>query len=804
MFFYNLKSAFRYFFKQKEFVVINFLGLVTAFAVSSLIMLYVFNELRQNSEYKNARQIYRLLVNQEAVKTTYAVTTLDMGLLIKENIPEVERATRITHLKPMVLIDDKEISFNSMFVDPDFIEMFDIRGENIIDASFLSEPNSILLTEETAKKIFGSEYPVGKDLRLKFPHGVFFFKVKGVINNFSKFSVFDGDFIINFDFYHKNLCDAFLESYPIFTTFLMVPSRTDPSFIAKKINKANVEDWTGVSFNKYELQRFNRMYLHSDYLTNNIYPVGNARILYGLFFLVLLIVITACLNFGILSTACALNRSKEIGVRKINGATLKQVKKQIMLESYLLAILALPISLLIAKLLLPWFNILFNRELKFSFMENIPVAVILLILVFLSATLSGFFTSASTVKMTPISLLKKENTKLKTGVNLNKMLLTSQMVIVIWFLAIAILVTKQIHFSQKKGLGYNPENVITINVRAPKGWDNGSDAFNRKIQNPDKLENFKRILKETPFITNVATFYEPPPYADQIGSGSIKLVGMDDRKTIASIGGSAEYPELFEYHLKSGQFFSDNYSGENKYEYILNEAAVKYLGVKEPVGKQVDLGNGKFGKIIGVVEDFNFQSMRKKIVPLKLNKFIDYSSKFSFVLRYKSGMSEEALKAFKSNFNAYYSGYSSETVFHENQIEALYKKEMTEARVLTLGIILAVFISVMGIFGISLFSIRQRVKEIGIRKINGAETQSILSMINLNIARWVGLAFVIATPLAWLSMNKWLENFAYKTSLSWWIFALAGVLALGIALLTVSWQSWRAATRNPVEALRYE
>ncbi len=216
------------------------------------------------------------------------------------------------------------------------------------------------------------------------------------------------------------------------------------------------------------------------------------------------------------------------------------------------------------------------------------------------------------------------------------------------------------------------------------------------------------------------------------------------------------------------------------------------------------MDGAKAVEIVGVVYDFNFQSMRREIVPIRIRKTDKFLKGFDIVIRYRHQMVNEAINHFTQVFNDRYKGYETEIAFHEDMIEELYKKELFEAKVLVLGIVLAVFIAIMGILGITLFAVRQQVKEIGIRKINGAKVSDILSMLNLSLLKWVAIAFVIATPIAWYAMHRWLENFAYKTELSWWIFAIAGLFALGIALLTVSWQSWKAATRNPVEALRYE
>ena len=802
MFRYQFKSAFRYFSKQKIFISINILGLIIAFAVSSLIMLYVINELKYDSQHKNRGRIYRVLTNRQSIQTTDALTTLDAGPLIKESFPEVEKMSRLTNTKSFIVKGEEEITSKAVFVDPDFLDMFSFQSKQKISGNLLSAPNAMVISEKMARTVFGDEYPVGKDLQLKFPQGKEnFFKVTGVVKNSGKYSSVNGDLYMNFEYYHKNLCDAFLESYPFFTTFLMVPSGTNISFLEDKINKANVESWTGISTNKYELQKYSRMYLHSADLSNSFFPAGNAKILYGLLFLVTLVVIMACLNFGILSTACALTRNKEVGLRKINGATLKQVKNQILFESFLQVIIALPIALFTARLMLPWFNHFVGRELTFNLSDNAVFMVGIALLSILTATLAGLITASTSVKVSPVQLLRKETRKFGFSMNLNRILLTGQMVVVIWFLAVTLIIQKQIHFSTSKGLGYNPENMLVCNVHNPnyKG-----DLYNPQYEDVGKMDDLKTRLASSPAIKNVSIVGEAPPRGDQLGSGVIILPETQKSMPIASIRCNADFPEFMGYRLKEGSYFSKDYTGSHEKEIMLNEAAVKYLGLNNPVGQIVDMDGAKSVKIVGVVYDFNFQSMRKEIVPVRIRKADKFLSSFDVVVRYAPEKANEAIAQFNSTFEDLYKGYESKITFHEDKLKALYEKETAESRIFMFGIVLAIFIAVMGILGISLFTVRQQVKEIGIRKINGAAVSDILTMLNLNIIKWVGIAFVVSTPVAWVAAHKWLENFAYKTGLSWWIFVLAGISAMGIALLTVSFQSWKAARKNPVESLRYE
>ncbi len=335
-----------------------------------------------------------------------------------------------------------------------------------------------------------------------------------------------------------------------------------------------------------------------------------------------------------------------------------------MFESYLLAVLALPLSLIIAKLLLPWFNNFFNRELELRFLENLPFTLSILVLVILTATVSGLITSISTVKMTPVSLLKKENTKLKSGINLNKVLLTGQMVVVIWFLAFAFLIYKQINFAQSKGLGYNPENILKVTAIAPREWRKGGmDINNPKYHNQNKLEDLKNRLKSYSAITDVSMVYDAPPRGDQLGSGALKLKRTNESFRMASIGGDPNFAQFMGYRLKEGRYLSESNAGDAQYEVLLNETAVKFMGLENPIGEKLDMGKGRTGEIVGVVYDFNFQSMRKAIVPINIDKVRGYLFKFDIVLRYLPGNGNEALANFNSTFNDLYKDYETESCF---------------------------------------------------------------------------------------------------------------------------------------------
>lgn len=802
MFGYQLKSALRYFSKQKIFITINIMGLIIAFAVSSLIILYIINELKYDIQHKNRDRIYRVLTSRESIQTTDALTTLDVGPLIKENFPEVEKMSRVANSRASIIKPEEEITVKAVFVDPDFLEMFSLKSSPNITSGFLADPNSVIISEKVAQTFFANDYPVGKNLQIRFPQGKEKnFTITGVVKNPGKFSSVNGDLFMNFEYYEKNLCDAFLAAYPFFTTFLMIPPGSDIPFLEEKINQANRDDWTGITTTKYQLQKFSRMYLHSEHLSNNHYPAGNAKILYGLLFLVSLVVMMACLNFGILSTACALTRNKEIGIRKINGATLKQIKRQILFESFLQVVIVLPIALFTAGMLLPWFNHFVGRELVFNISGNVIFVLGITFLSIFTATLAGLITASTSVKVNPVQLLRKETRKFGFSLNLNRFLLTGQMVVVIWFLAVTFVIQKQIHFSTSKGLGYNSENIMVCSVSNPnfKG-----DFKNPQYENAAKLEDLKTSLTRSPAIKNISVVAEAPPLSDQLGSGVIIFPETQKSMPISEIRCNAGFPDFMGYRLKEGSYFSKDYTGSYENEILLNEAAVKYLGLENPVGQIVDMDGAKSVKIVGVIYDFNFQSVRKEIVPVRIRKANKFLRNFDVVVRYLPGTANETLAQLNSTFGELYNGYEKKITFHEDKLKALYEKETTESRIFMFGIVLALFIAVMGILGISLFTVRQRVKEIGVRKINGATVPDILSMLNLNIVKWVTVAFVISTPVAWYAAHQWLENFAYKTELSWWIFALAGLLALGIALLTVSFQSWKAARRNPVEALRYE
>jgi putative ABC transport system permease protein len=764
-------------------------------------MIYVINELKFNSEHKNRKLIYRVTCKQESINTSSALTTLDLGPLIQESFPEVRKMSRFTSTRSRIVTPHGEIVAKPAFVDRDFIEMFSLNILHGDLKNLFTDPNSVLITKSLAHTIFGDEYPVGKELKVKFDQVEYLFKVRGIVESLSEYSSVRADMYLDFKFYHENLCGPFLESYPFFTTFLMTSKNVESTLLESKINQANVKKWTGISTTAYRLQKFSRMYLESDDLSNNLFPSGNARILYGLVFLVCLVIIMACLNFGILTTASTISRNKEVGVRKINGASAIQVKQQMIFETFLQAIIALPVALFVAYYLLPRFNSYLNLTLKFNIAGNLVFIMSITTLVILTATISGLFASVISTRVNPVQLLRKDQPKLGLGLNLSKILLAGQMVVLIWFLIVTLIIYKQISFSKSSNLGYNPTNLMIVHVTNP-GWS--PDLNNPQYENNLKMEDLRQSLLSHPSIKNVSVVYQAPPMRDQLSSGIIVNPETNETFTITDLGCLSNFPALMGYRLKSGNSFSENYGGEQKEEILLNESAVKYLGMENPVGEVVKMDGARVARIVGIVYDFNFQSTRMKIVPLRISRTRNFMAMFDIVIRYQPGSASIVTTYFKKLFSEKYKGYQNEIDFHENMIETLYKKELMEAKILVLGIFLAIFIAVIGILGITLFSAGQQVKEIGIRKINGARVPDILLMLNISSLKWVAIAFIIACPIAWYAMHKWLENFAYKTTLSWWIFAAAGGIAVAIALLTISWQSWRAATRNPVESLRYE
>ncbi len=786
--------------KKRPFLnLIKVVGLALGLSGILFISLFLKNELAYDSWHSKADRIYRYTTTHpNFLKEAHFARVHNPNEIpqLKEYFPEVETFVRMSPIKGGVILHNRKFyDLNAGFVcDSTFFDVFDAQLKVGDKSSIFNNPNALVITNSFAQKVFGGENPIGKQLSI--PSGQYYaeqidFTVQGIMNDFPQNSHFHPDFIASATTTQLNNGWAYC--------YLLLSPKANPQNIISGFNNfisSNNDLPENFSFPKIYLQKITDIHLKSDKL-REIESNGNMTNVYVLSIAALVLLLISLSNFVSLNTGMSGFNFKFININRILGSGRNTRFRYFAIESFYIVIISVVAMLAIS---IPA-NVLINKHFEINLFENNLLFVIGIVLGFcIVGILSG---------LQPAINQNLRNTSGQNANLIHKNIFVSKGIIITQYsLAIILLVAvlaikRQTRFALNNSMGDNKSNVLIM------------ENMHANVQT--KFEVFKEELLKYNSIESVSGMLEPPGgEANDRFRYNLEGAPEVEDETPNMIGVfpcDYSFANVFDLNFLSGQNFSKkNDDVDGSAEYIINEAAMKQMGItsaEEAVGKSFQLiYHNQYikipkGKIIGVVKDFHLSSMKKEVNPLVLFKR-KYMWLLNFAIAYPSGMKEQAVADIEKVWNEIYPGYQ----FHYEHIGAMYQKvyktELLQAKLLTLFTIISLFISSMGLLGISLLVSQQRVKEIGIRKVNGASISEILQLLNKGFVRWIIIAFLLATPIAYYAMNKWLENFAYKTNLSWWIFALAGVLALGIALLTVSIQSWKAATRNPVEALRYE
>jgi len=787
--------------KKRPFLnFIKVLGLALGLSGLLFITLFLKNELSYDAYHSKADRIYRFTVTDPTFLGENHFARIYQSEQIPglaDYFPELESYVRLSPIKGGVMLhNEKYYSINEAFVcDSTFFNLFDadlLVGDK---QSVLNAPGSMVVSESFARKVFGSEDPIGQTITI--PAGQYYgnpsdFTIKGVMKDFPQNSHFHPDLITTPD---QGKISWWAYCY------LLLNKNADPKeitsgyarFLARESDKPADKIET-----KAYLQKITDIHLRSDKL-REIENNGNMTNIYVLAIAALILLLISVSNFASLNLGMAGFNSKFISINRILGSTRNTNLKYFFVESLIIVGTAIVLTLLIS---VPA-NFIIEKQLGINlFRGNAILSIVIIGLFGLLGTLAGLqpVLKQNIRKVSHHTSSSPLNTK---SIFVSRGIIVTQYSLAIMLIAAVIVISRQTNFALHNSMGVKEDNIICF------------ESVHANIQ--QKFEVFKAELLKNNSIESVSAMLEPPG-GEANDMFQFEMEGFDktddQQKTLIGVFPcDYSFAQLFHLKFLNGQNFSKkNSDTEGSGEYIINETALHYLNFTnagDAVGKDFKLISSAegieipAGKIIGVVEDFHLSSMKKKVNPMVMFKR-DKMWLINFVISYKPGMRAAALsdirKVWTDLFPTYPFSYESvDAMYHK-----VYKTELLQARLLGIFTVISLFISSMGLLGISLLITQQRVKEIGVRKVNGARISEVLVLLNKNFLKWVAIAFVIATPIAYYATNKWLENFAYKTSLSWWIFALSGLLALGVALLTVSWQSWKAATRNPVEALRYE
>jgi putative ABC transport system permease protein len=770
-----LKYLLRNLLRNKATSFITITGFAVSISMSLLLIAFIVNEFSYDKEYPNLNNIYRLVENDKNTSIAEEVPEY-----ILDRYPQVEAACNYNNFWINLNVDDESFNGQMVTTDQSFFSIFSTKFILGNLQSALKNLNDVVLTESFAKKLFGEENPIGKVIVANHKESL---TVTGVVKDFSDKSSIQADFITNskLKIMYQGTSDGKGNQIYFFRQFLLLEEGIKD---ISRLEKMLAEDLGSIQFSisSYSIKNIGLIPFSKSYFKQGLQESqtkhANIFLIRILSIITVIILVLAIINYVNLSTAGHLKRYKEIGIRKTFGAGRKHVFMQFMTESFLVCIISFAIAILLTYLFAPLFESFLNSPINLNILIQ-PMGLLWLFVgvVFISF-LSGFYPALSISRLKPSIVINKMDRQKGGLFGFRATLNTVQYVVSITLIIALIVLSKQINYVKTKDFGFNTDVLLRVDVH----W---------KLI--DKIKYMRDRFSSDSRINEVCFTHGSP--------GSIyRTSGWDELGENSSINiltSDLAFFNVFEIPLVKGR----EISLLDKNVCYINETAYNKTGWDTFEGKKF-WGN----RIIGVVKDFHFASMYNEISPLVILAMSDIGqmSVSHMTLKIPPENISGSMTALKDIWEEACPGYELNYRFYDDWLDSMYKKEENLTASIRLFAILAIFISCLGIFGLADFSTKKRTKEIAIRKINGAKVSEILTMLNKDFIKWVAIAFIIAVPIAYYAMSKWLENFAYKTTLSWWIFALAGLLALAIALLTVSWQSWRAATRNPVEALRYE
>ncbi len=781
-----LLLAIRNFRKFKSIFFINLLGLTLGLTTVILISMWVKDELSINRYHEHSDRIYTVLTNHDnsGGVVTWSITPADMAEAMKAELPQVELAAGTSPFISGVVLETgtEKIDASGLFVDQAYLDLFSHEFLLGNKSKALTGINSVTLSESMARKLFGtSENAIGKSLKWQ----VFDFQneveVTGVYRDFGSKDVEKPDFLLSFPYFKEMLGDdAHWDNFNA-STYVLLAEGTDPeafnaelaNFIKKKTEGSNVTPF---------VQLFADTYLYGTYEDGK---VAGGRINYIWVFsaIALFILLIACINFMNLTTARSMGRAKEIGVKKSMGASQGGIFGQFMVESLLLAFLAILLGLALVFILQPVFNKVTLKELNLNFTWN---EILLLAGIWaLAGLMAGIYPSIYLSRFRPVQIMKSTLKGSFAELLARKGLVVFQFGISMVLIIGVLVIGKQMNYIQSQNLGYNQSHLVQIPAESVP-----------KSQLPAVLEQIKGV----PGVQNVSSLSHPliGLMSSTIG---LKWEGKDPDEEVKfeNISVNMGLIETMGFEMSSGRTFSPEFGEENT-KIILNEAAVKTIGFENPVGQIVNLW-GNDMEVIGVVKNFHFESLKETVKPA----FIKYDPGFAqrIMIRIQPENQKETLAGIEDVFDTVL-GQKPEVSFLDEAYQSLYVQEQRISVLSEYFGFVAIFLSCLGLFGLAAFTAESRKKEIGVRKVLGASLGGIMTLITRDFVRLVLISVALALPLGWYLANSWLQTYAFQTQLSWWIFAGAGLLLVLIAVLTVSFQAFKAASSNPVHSLRSE
>ena len=727
-----------------------------------------------------------------------------LAAALKQDLPEVESVVRFRDFgDPVLRHGDKAFSEEKFYwADSSFFNVFTVHFIKGNPVTALTQPNSVVITEEMAHKYFGNINPMGKILNADRRRD---YIVTGVVEKFPDDSHFHFDFLGSLNSYNDRNTVWFSNNY---YTYVVLKDGTDPAAFEKKMNEdvrkyigPQINQATGITFEQFEaagnkvgfyLQPLTSIHLHS-HLDYEIEANSDIAYVWVFSAIAVMILLIACFNFMNLSTARSERRAKEVGIRKTLGSNRGRLIAQFITESTLMSMFSVFFALILVWIFLPIFNDISGKQLSVGLFDNFYTIPLIVAFALIVGLLSGSYPALYLSSFMPMHVLKSDGKRKGRKSILRSVLVISQFVVSIILIVSTIIIYNQLSFVQNKNLGFNKEQVIIIN----KTDDIGKD-----------IESFKHDLLSNPKVLAVSNSTDIPGH--QTGDDVLQPENgsTEDARNILVMATDFGFVNTYQIKMADGRFFSKDFATDST-GVILNETAVKSFGMKNPVGKNLTAlrGNGNSTPpipIIGVMKDFNVESLHQTIRPLAVYLFGKNGfGKFTSV-RIAPSNYQATIDFLRNTWKKYAGNQAFNYNFLDQNLDRLYNADIRASKLAITFTILAIFVACLGLLGLAAFITEQRTKEIGIRKVLGASVPEVVRLLSSEFARWVLIANIIAWPVAYYAMNKWLQDFAYKIDIGIWVFVLAGIAALFIALATVSYHAVKAAVANPVEALRYE
>ena len=782
------KTAWRNLSKSRFYTLINIGGLSVGLTVGILLLLWIQDEFSYDGFHKNSSHIYKLenMVGTGPSRQLWSVTTAPIGVLAKKQIPGVEDFVRITYNPFYGLFKYGNKIFNEQknhFTDPSFFSVFDFKLISGNEGNPFPDNSSMVITKSTAEKYFGNDDPIGKIIVADDSVN---FKVTGVINDFPKNSSIQGNMFFPMGLLAqkryagntegKNIENDFIQ-FDYDTYLLLQPGFSFDGF-AKKLRDIHLKiksDDTDIGYVWLPLEKI--------HLYRADGGDGGIGIIKMFIIIAILILAIACINYINLSTARSMLRAKEVSLRKIVGAARWQLFMQFIVETMLLFLLAVALALTLVYFLTPLFNQVSSKNITINFFDYRIWKVISLTILG-SLVVSSIYPAVLLSSFQPINALKG---KISAGISntaFRKVLVVIQFAFSVILITGTIVIGNQLKYIRSKQLGYDKENVLSL-------WT---------INMTSHFDAIKAELLKQPGISNVTwASVNIINYGGQTGDNSWDGKENGETLMLSPMNVDKDFISFFKMQLLQGTGFTG--TAADSTHFILNETAVKAARLADPIGKKFKLWKTE-GTIVGVVKDFHFSSMRQKIQPAI---FYCQSKNYGQIYIKTTGKNvPEAIAAAGSEWKKYNPGFPFEYNFLDDRFKSLYQSEQRTAVLFDIFAGIAIFISCLGLLGLAAYTAQMRTREIGVRKVLGSSVAGILRLLAFDFMKLVVVAILIATPASWYFMNKWLQDFAYKINISWFVFVLAGLLAIAIALLTISFQSIKAALANPVKSLRTE